>query len=100
MVVHRQQAEEVVVVLGHRLARPVLVRRTDLELLVVPAELHEPSSSASTWESNPAGSTSPSDVRLVGGPDRLTGPANPTSPADRAHRPHRSAAHLRPASTS
>ncbi len=40
MVVHGQQAEQVVVVLGDRLARPVLVDRADLELLVVTAELH------------------------------------------------------------
>ena len=38
--VHREQAEEVVVVLGHRLAGPVPVRRADLELLVAAAELH------------------------------------------------------------
>ena len=38
MVVHRDQAEEVVVVLGDRLARPVLVDVARLEVLVVPAE--------------------------------------------------------------
>src|SRR4051794_24504572 len=42
VVVHRQQAEEVVVVLGYGLARPVPVDRADLELLVVTAELHGP----------------------------------------------------------
>jgi hypothetical protein len=40
MVVHRQQAEQVVVVLGDRLARPVLVDRADLELLVAAPESH------------------------------------------------------------
>ena len=40
VVVHRQQAEQVVVVLRDRLARPVLVDGADLELLVVAAELH------------------------------------------------------------
>jgi hypothetical protein len=40
VVVHGQQAEQVVVVLGDRLAGPVLVRGADLELLVVAAELH------------------------------------------------------------
>jgi hypothetical protein len=44
MVVHRQQAEEVVVVLGDRLARPMLVDGAYLELLVVTAELHGDSS--------------------------------------------------------
>ena len=38
--VHGQQAEHVVVELGDRLARPVLVGRTDLELLVAATELH------------------------------------------------------------
>ena len=38
MVVHRDHAEEVVVVLGDRLARPVLVDVADLEVLEVPAE--------------------------------------------------------------
>ena len=37
MVVHRDQAEEVVVGLGHRLRRPVLVDGADLELLEVAA---------------------------------------------------------------
>jgi hypothetical protein len=40
MVVHREQAEEVVVVFGDGLAGPVLVDGTDLELLVVSPELH------------------------------------------------------------
>ena len=40
MVVHGEQAEQVVVVFGDRLARPVLVDRSDLELLVGPSELH------------------------------------------------------------
>jgi hypothetical protein len=40
VVVHRQQAEQVVVVLGHRLARPVAIGRPDLELLIAAAELH------------------------------------------------------------
>ena len=40
VMVHREQAEQVVVVLGDRLAGPVLVHGADLELLVVPAELH------------------------------------------------------------
>ena len=40
VVVHGEQAEQVVVVLGDRLARPVLVDRADLELLEVPTELH------------------------------------------------------------
>src|SRR5207245_10546897 len=35
-----EQAEQLVVVLGDRLARPVLVDRSDLELLVGPSELH------------------------------------------------------------
>jgi hypothetical protein len=39
VVVHGQQTEQVIVVLGDGLARPVLVEGTDLELLVVPAEL-------------------------------------------------------------
>ena len=43
VVVHGEQAEQVVVVLGDRLARPVLVRRPDLELLVAAAELHDAS---------------------------------------------------------
>ena len=47
VVVHREQAEQVVVVLGDRLAGPVLVDRADLELLVVPTELHDPSPSTS-----------------------------------------------------
>ena len=38
VVVHRDHAEEVVVVLGDRLARPVLVDVADLEVLEVPAE--------------------------------------------------------------
>ncbi len=42
VVVHRQQAEEVVVVLRDRLAGPVPVDRTDLELLVAASELHCP----------------------------------------------------------
>ena len=37
MVVHRDQAEEVVIGLGHRLRRPVLVDGADLELLEVAA---------------------------------------------------------------
>ena len=37
MMVHRDQAEEVVVCLGHGLGRPVLVDRADLELLEVAA---------------------------------------------------------------
>src|SRR6478735_6842434 len=45
VVVHRQQAEEVVVVLRDRLAGPVPVDRTDLELLVAASELHARSSS-------------------------------------------------------
>jgi hypothetical protein len=40
MVVHREQAEEVVVVLRDRFARPVLVGRSDLELLEITPELH------------------------------------------------------------
>ena len=40
MVVHGQQAEQVVVVLGDRLAWPVLVDRAGLELLIGPSELH------------------------------------------------------------
>src|SRR4051794_25306144 len=40
VVVHGEQAEQVVVVLGDRLAGPVLVRRADLELLVAASELH------------------------------------------------------------
>ncbi|SQD95561.1 hypothetical protein FMEAI12_3240003 [Parafrankia sp. Ea1.12] len=40
VVVHREQAEQMVVVLGDRLSRPVPVDRADLELLVVPAKLH------------------------------------------------------------
>ena len=40
MVVHGQQAEQVIVVLGDGLARPVLVRRSDLELLIAATELH------------------------------------------------------------
>ncbi|HZP49778.1 MAG TPA: hypothetical protein VFB40_01350 [Actinocrinis sp.] len=40
VVVHGDEAEEVIVVLGHGLARPVLVNGTDLELLEVAAELH------------------------------------------------------------
>jgi hypothetical protein len=48
MVVHRDQAEQVVVVLGHRLSGPVFVHCPDLELFVIPAELHvrAPSSAA------------------------------------------------------
>ena len=46
MVVHGQQAEQVVVVLGDRLAGPVLVDRADLELLVIATELHGISSIA------------------------------------------------------
>src|SRR4051812_25847421 len=42
VVVHRQQAEEVIVGLGDGLARPVPIDRADLELLVVTAELHGP----------------------------------------------------------
>jgi hypothetical protein len=38
VVVHRDHAEEVVVGLGDRLARPVPVDVTDLEVLEVPAE--------------------------------------------------------------
>ena len=38
MVVHRDQAEEVVVGLGDRLARPVLVDVAGLEVLEVPPE--------------------------------------------------------------
>jgi hypothetical protein len=41
VVVHREQAKEVVVVLGYRLAWPVFVDRVDLELLVVPPERHD-----------------------------------------------------------
>ena len=40
MVVHGEQAEQVVVGLCHGLARPVPVDRPDLELLEVPPELH------------------------------------------------------------
>src|SRR5580658_10920629 len=40
MVIHRQQAEEVIVGLCDRLARPVPVRGSDVEFLVVAAELH------------------------------------------------------------
>jgi hypothetical protein len=40
VVVHRQQAEEVVVILGDGLAGPVLVGGPDLELLVAAPELH------------------------------------------------------------
>src|SRR5690625_672885 len=40
VVVHRDQAEQMVVVLGDRLARPVLVGRPDLELLIAAPELH------------------------------------------------------------
>jgi len=40
VVVHGQQAEQVVVVLGDRLARPVPVHRADLELLEITPELH------------------------------------------------------------
>ena len=40
MVVHRQQTEKVVVVLGDRLTGPVLVDRADLELLITTPELH------------------------------------------------------------
>jgi hypothetical protein len=43
VVIHGEQAEQVVVVLRHRLAGPVLVDRADLELLVVPTELHRAS---------------------------------------------------------
>ena len=39
MVVHGEQAEEMVVGLGDGLARPVLVRRADFELFQKPAEL-------------------------------------------------------------
>jgi hypothetical protein len=38
MVVHRDHAEQVVVVLGDGLAGPVLVRVADFEVLVEPAE--------------------------------------------------------------
>ena len=40
VVVHGQQAEQVVVVLRDGLARPVPVNRADLELLEVPSKLH------------------------------------------------------------
>ena len=40
VVVHGEQAEQVVVVLGDRLARPVLVDRADLELFVRAPEFH------------------------------------------------------------
>jgi hypothetical protein len=40
VVVHGQQAEHVVVELRDRLARPVLVGRADLELLIAATELH------------------------------------------------------------
>jgi hypothetical protein len=42
MVVHRDEAEQVVVGLGDGLARPVPVDRTDLELLVCAPKLHAP----------------------------------------------------------
>ena len=45
MVVHGQQAEEVIVRFGDRLARPVLVGGAHLELLEIAPELH-PSPSA------------------------------------------------------
>jgi hypothetical protein len=40
MMVHGQQAEQVIVVLGDCFAGPVPVHRADLELLEVPTELH------------------------------------------------------------
>src|SRR5580704_9819203 len=40
VVVHGEEAEQVVVVLGDRLAGPVLVDRPGLELLIRPSELH------------------------------------------------------------
>src|SRR5207302_3096015 len=40
VVVHGDETEKVIVVLGHGLARPELVDGTDLELLEVAAELH------------------------------------------------------------
>src|SRR5208282_3722297 len=52
MVVHGEQAEQVVVVLGDRLARPVLVDRADLELLIRPSELHRAHSPAGCGGSN------------------------------------------------
>src|SRR6185312_5643198 len=44
VVVHGQQAEQVVVVLGDGLAGPVLVHRADLELLVGAPESHRQAS--------------------------------------------------------
>jgi hypothetical protein len=38
--VHGDQAEEVIICFGYRLARPVLVRRTHFEFFVTPPELH------------------------------------------------------------
>src|ERR1022692_1914683 len=51
VVVHGEEAEQVVVVLGDRLAWPVLVDRPDLELLVGPSELHRrcPSLNLREW---------------------------------------------------
>lgn len=50
MVIHRQQTKHVVVEFGDRLARPVLVGRTNLELFVTTSKLHD--GSLSEWSNH------------------------------------------------
>src|SRR2546429_607432 len=77
MVVHGQQAEQVIVVLGDGLARPVFVDRADLEFLVVPTEPHA---------APPHPSTLPRD--LARPPKPIAVPAHPlTLPHDLARPP-------------
>src|SRR5579863_4808431 len=57
VMVHREQAEEMVVRLGDRLAGPVPVRRADVELLEVAAELHVVQAAADVAADRSAAST-------------------------------------------
>ena len=88
MVVHREQAEQVVVVLGDRLARPVLVDRADLELLVVATELHAAASFAArlpgilarAWHGCPQVGPRGAEAGEVSRPDAATAAAAPDLP--------------------
>ena len=95
VVVHGEQAEQVVVVLGHRLARPVLVARADLELLVAPPELHAASPACRhRWGHSVAAAAL---VRATGSErtrSRPNGPDRPESMLEHGIRPTaRSAGH-------